>query len=118
MDRMPFGKHKGTPLNDLPVDYLKWLSTIELREPLASAVREITARAAVHLQMPLGVGGSETPGRSTSERPPGASVARSEGIPGGSQQPEAEKPKRKWLPRPEEDLKAYYSAGSDDGIPW
>ena len=32
--RMPFGKHKGTPVKELPGDYLKWLSTIDLRCPL------------------------------------------------------------------------------------
>ena len=24
-DPMPFGKHKGTPMRDVPVDYLIWL---------------------------------------------------------------------------------------------
>lgn len=37
--RMPFGKHKGTPVKDLPAHYLSWLSTIELRDPLLYAVR-------------------------------------------------------------------------------
>ncbi len=31
---MPFGKHKGQMLHELPEDYLEWLSTVELREPL------------------------------------------------------------------------------------
>jgi Putative quorum-sensing-regulated virulence factor len=38
--RMPFGQHKGTPVADLPDDYLAWLRTIDLREPLASIVEE------------------------------------------------------------------------------
>lgn len=43
---MPFGKHKGRDLSDVPDDYLDWLFfDIELREPLKSAVhREITKR--------------------------------------------------------------------------
>lgn len=26
-DPMPFGKHKGTPMQDVPADYLHWLWT-------------------------------------------------------------------------------------------
>ncbi len=37
--RIPFGKHKGFSLCDLPEDYLNWLLTIEIREPLRSAIR-------------------------------------------------------------------------------
>jgi len=36
--KMPFGRHQGVPLNLLPDPYLQWLMTIDLREPLASAV--------------------------------------------------------------------------------
>jgi hypothetical protein len=36
---MPFGAHKGTLLSKVPDDYLEWLLSIELREPLLSAVR-------------------------------------------------------------------------------
>jgi len=35
---MPFGRHKGTPLEALPPDYVVWLSTLDLRDPLRSAV--------------------------------------------------------------------------------
>lgn len=35
---MPFGQHKGRALSEVPLDYLQWLFTIELREPLCSAV--------------------------------------------------------------------------------
>ncbi len=43
--RMPFGQYKGQPLSTIPDEYLEWLTTIELREPLASAVyAEIAAR--------------------------------------------------------------------------
>jgi hypothetical protein len=31
---MPFGKYKGQPLTALPDDYLEWLRTRELRDPL------------------------------------------------------------------------------------
>lgn len=27
LDPMPFGKYKGTPMQDVPVDYLHWLWT-------------------------------------------------------------------------------------------
>jgi hypothetical protein len=43
---MPFGKFKGTPLESLPDDYLGWLTTIELKEPLLSAVAEERERRA------------------------------------------------------------------------
>jgi hypothetical protein len=36
--RMPFGKFRGEPLEGLPLDYLQWLRSIELREPLRTAV--------------------------------------------------------------------------------
>lgn len=43
--RLPFGKHKGAPVSALPDDYLQWLSTRSLREPLNSVVRrELQAR--------------------------------------------------------------------------
>jgi hypothetical protein len=35
---MPFGKHKGTKISELPDDYLQWLLSLDLREPLKSAV--------------------------------------------------------------------------------
>lgn len=37
---MPFGKHRGVEIKDLPNDYLAWLLTIELRQPLAGWVEE------------------------------------------------------------------------------
>jgi Putative quorum-sensing-regulated virulence factor len=38
--KMPFGKFKGQPVEDLPPPYLHWLwENIELRDPLYSAVR-------------------------------------------------------------------------------
>lgn len=42
---LPFGKHKGSPVSTLPDDYLQWLSTRELRDPLRSVVaRELRTR--------------------------------------------------------------------------
>ena len=35
---MPFGKHKGQTVESLPDDYLAWLLTRDLYEPLTSAV--------------------------------------------------------------------------------
>jgi hypothetical protein len=38
MTMMPFGKHRGTPLSELPGGYVDWLSSklIEWREPFRS----------------------------------------------------------------------------------
>jgi hypothetical protein len=43
---MPFGKDNGVDLEDLPLDYLYWLTlNIELREPLRTTVAgELEAR--------------------------------------------------------------------------
>lgn len=35
---MPFGKFKGVLLADLPEEYLSWLHSLDLREPLKAAV--------------------------------------------------------------------------------
>jgi hypothetical protein len=44
MTRMPFGKHKGKPLGELPDEYLDWLSSlVDLREPFKTAVRQEVA---------------------------------------------------------------------------
>lgn len=37
---MPFGKHRGRPIEDIPTAYLKWLLTIELYDVLRNAVEE------------------------------------------------------------------------------
>ncbi|MBI4873390.1 MAG: DUF3820 family protein, partial [Acidobacteria bacterium] len=44
---MPFGKHRGDDLRDVPTAYFDWLlANIPLREPLLSAVEdELRARA-------------------------------------------------------------------------
>jgi hypothetical protein len=36
---MPFGRHKGDPLDEIPDGYLRWLLNRDLREPLRSHVR-------------------------------------------------------------------------------
>ena len=38
--QMLFGKWRGYPLDQVPDDYLRWLSGLGLREPMASAVRK------------------------------------------------------------------------------
>ena len=35
---MPFGKYKGSKVNDLPASYVIWLTSINLQEPLKSVV--------------------------------------------------------------------------------
>ena len=37
--RMPFGKHKGLKMAEVPKDYLQWLSSTDLDEDLAYTVR-------------------------------------------------------------------------------
>lgn len=37
--RMPFGKHKGLKMNQVPQDYLRWLSTTNLDEDMAYTVK-------------------------------------------------------------------------------
>ena len=39
--KMPFGKHKGQLLKDIPIDYIEWLSGTDLKEPLKSMVNEL-----------------------------------------------------------------------------
>jgi uncharacterized protein (DUF3820 family) len=36
-----FGQHRGKRLREVPVGYLEWLLTIELREPLRTAVHDL-----------------------------------------------------------------------------
>ena len=36
---MPFGKHMGEKMENVPLDYLKWLSTTELDGDMAYTVR-------------------------------------------------------------------------------
>jgi hypothetical protein len=37
---MPFGKYRGTQIRELPFNYLEWLTTLELLEPLQTRVQE------------------------------------------------------------------------------
>jgi hypothetical protein len=55
---MKFGKYKGRDLADVPDSYLRWLTSIELREPLKTHVeREVRRRRAddeaKHIPAPL-----------------------------------------------------------------
>ena len=39
--KMPFGKHKGKPLEEIPVDYLRWLYyEADIRDDLYEAVAD------------------------------------------------------------------------------
>ena len=41
MRTMPFGKYKGHDLSSLPLDYLRWLSSLaDLRQPLKRLISE------------------------------------------------------------------------------
>jgi hypothetical protein len=47
--RMPFGKHCGVPVCDLPDQYLTWLRTCDLDSDLSAAVeREYKRRFGAH----------------------------------------------------------------------
>lgn len=39
--KMPFGKYKGYSIEDVPLDYVDWLRTIELKGPLKIEVTNI-----------------------------------------------------------------------------
>ena len=39
--RMPFGKHQGIKMEDIPIDYLNWLSTTVLDEDLEYTVNQL-----------------------------------------------------------------------------
>ena len=39
--KMPFGKHEGQLLKDIPRDYIEWLAGRDLKEPLKSMVNEL-----------------------------------------------------------------------------
>ena len=53
---MPFGKHRGTAVADLPADYLEWLATCEIRNTdLRAAVdAEIRTRKTQTTAVPVG----------------------------------------------------------------
>lgn len=46
--RMPFGKYRGYRLSAIPIDYIEWLSTIELRPSLKAAVKAELERRSVN----------------------------------------------------------------------
>jgi hypothetical protein len=41
---MPFGKYRGRQVNELPFNYLEWLTTIDLLEPLQAYVNQEYAK--------------------------------------------------------------------------
>jgi hypothetical protein len=43
--RLPFGRYRGTPLEDVPDHYIAWLLTVEIRSPQLRAAIEDEARA-------------------------------------------------------------------------
>jgi uncharacterized protein (DUF3820 family) len=48
---MPFGQYKGTPLDQLPSDYLLWVSCLnDLRQPLLGHVLREMARRITALE--------------------------------------------------------------------
>ena len=52
---MPFGKFSGLPLADVPTNYLSWLLSIDLREPLKSAAWSEYRRRADAQEAPAAV---------------------------------------------------------------
>jgi hypothetical protein len=49
---MPFGKYRGVPLRDIPLEYLGWLLTIDLRPALEESVRSEIERRTVRYEAP------------------------------------------------------------------
>ena len=96
--KMPFGKHKGTLVKDLPGDYLRWLGTIELRNPLLSEVKKALAWEPVPYTDAQRCRNTPS-GRTLQEGAPGRSLARATAFLRVSQRPEEAKPRRQWLPR-------------------
>jgi hypothetical protein len=125
--RMSFGKYRGKPVAEIPESYLKWLASIELREPLKSAVAAALAWKAVPVQKELGVATSTTAVRTDQEGVPTASLGASKGFSGASPHHEAARPKHKtWMPRAgdgyvdqgyAESRRAAQAADGND-IPW
>jgi Putative quorum-sensing-regulated virulence factor len=38
--QIPFGKYRGTSVTELPFDYLQWLTSIDLLDPLRAEVKK------------------------------------------------------------------------------
>ena len=115
--RMPFGKFKGVPIGEIETSYLQWLhKTVELREPLRSAVSVALSWKAVPVPPAPGVAGTPA-GRTSQEGASTLSTGHSKRFNRSPQHREAARPKRAWRPGPEtENLSEYYSSGSNDGI--
>jgi hypothetical protein len=114
--RMPFGKHRGVAVAEIPESYLRWLhETVSLREPLKTAVAvALKGKAASAVS---GAGNTTLETRNANVGHHTQQAARSMGSQRTFQGQEAAKPKRTAWRRPEdEDLSQYYSNGADDGI--
>lgn len=48
---MPFGSHKGTPIERLPCKYLRWLLTIETKPPITTKPEKREQYARERLQL-------------------------------------------------------------------
>jgi exodeoxyribonuclease X len=53
--RMPFGKHKGLKMAEVPGDYLEWLSGTDLDEDLAYTVRHYLGRPIQDVKYDVGI---------------------------------------------------------------
>ena len=47
--KMPFGKHEGQLLKDIPIDYIEWLQGRELKEPLKTMVNMLKKKKKIRL---------------------------------------------------------------------
>jgi len=91
---MPFGKHQGVPLADLPDGYLTWLGTKlnEWRDPFRSALAAEIARRKGQTLPNVVNGPTSAPTRAGSARRsaselPAAAVCDICGLPGTTQRP-------------------------------
>jgi hypothetical protein len=114
--KMPFGRHKGTLVKELPGDYLRWLGTIELRSPLREVVTAVLSWKAVSAAP--GVPGTTPTARNANAGHHTQQAARSMGSQRAFPGHDAARPKpRAWIPQ-QEDLSAYYTPQGADDIPW
>jgi hypothetical protein len=114
--RMPFGRHKGTPVKELPGDYLRWLGTIELRSPLREVVMAVLSWKAVSAAP--GVPGTTPAARNANVGHYTQQAAPFRGAQEVFPGQDAPKPKRAWRRPEDEDLSQYYTAQGADDIPW
>jgi exodeoxyribonuclease X len=53
--RMPFGKHKGLKMGEVPLDYLEWLSGTKLDADLAYTVRHYLGKIGQGSEYDVGI---------------------------------------------------------------